>query len=72
MQHHPLKTYRLESGLTQRQLAAMFDVSRTTVARWEARSRKVDKDLLPQITEKTGIPARDLRPDLAVLMEAVQ
>lgn len=66
---HPLKTYRGENGaLTQQGLADLLNVSRTTVARWETGSRKIGRDSLRAVTEKTGIPARDLRPDLAELM----
>lgn len=62
----------MRAGLTQHGLAALLDVSRTTVARWEAGVRKTDRDLLQKIKAKTGIPARLLRPDLAELMEAAE
>lgn len=68
----PLRPWRLKNGLTQRTAAGLIPVTRTTWARWETGTRKIDDKLLPQVEEKTGIPARYLRPDLAVLIEAAQ
>jgi transcriptional regulator with XRE-family HTH domain len=63
---HPLKAFRRSQTpkLSQDALAKMLGVVRLTVLRWENAQRKIDDDLLPIITEKTGIPAKDLRPDL--------
>lgn len=71
VQNHPLKTYRLtqEPRLSQGRLAVLLGVTRTTVARWETRTRNVDKELLPKIREATGIAPADLRPDLADLFK---
>ena len=71
---HPVKAYRDEHNLTQDGFADLIGVTRTTVARWETDGRKIDTELLPTITAKTGIPAKVLRPDLAELLrdEAVQ
>ena len=69
---HPLKAYRARARLTQLKLSELLGVSRTTVARWEARTRQVDRDLLQAVSDKTGIPKRDLRPDLAELVGGVQ
>lgn len=63
-----LKTYRDERGLTQEQLADQLGVTGVTVSRWETGVRKVDREKLPAVAEKTGISARELRPDLAELM----
>jgi len=63
-----LKAYRDERGLTQEQLAGQLGVSSVTVSRWETGARKVDDDKLPLVSERTGIPPRDLRPDLAELL----
>lgn len=67
---HPLRSYREREGMTQRQLAESFGVTRTTVARWETFVRNVDGDLVQAISDKTGIPKRELRPDLAKIVEA--
>lgn len=67
---HPLKSFRARAHLTQEGLADMLGVKRTTVARWETGTRKPDRELLPSIVAKTGIPARELRPDLAELLES--
>ena len=65
---HPLVDYRKQHGLTQKGLARHLDVARETVARWET-GRKIDDDLLPRVSERTGIPRGTLRPDLAKLLE---
>ena len=74
VQDHPLKTYRnsQEPRLSQGQLAGLLGVTRTTVARWETRTRKVDHELLPKISEATGIAPAVLRPDLADLMKVAE
>lgn len=64
----PLRDYRDAAKLTQRGLAERLGVSRTTVARWELGIRKPDRDLLQRIAAETGIPVKELRPDLAELM----
>lgn len=71
VQDHPLRAYRLkqEPRLSQRQLADLLGVKRTTVARWETGTRKVDKELLPKVSEATGIAPAELRPDLAALLQ---
>ena len=69
MQNHPLKTYRADRDLTQDALAKELGVSSITVSRWETGARKIDTDLLPTVSEKTGIPKRKLRPDLSELLD---
>ena len=59
---HSLKVYRAANGLTQKQLADQFGVSRETLARWEIDARKIDPARLPQISKVTGIPAAKLLP----------
>jgi DNA-binding transcriptional regulator YdaS (Cro superfamily) len=66
MQDHPLKTFRdaHTPKLSQAALAEILGVARLTVNRWENGDRKIDPDLVPVVSEKTGIPAKDLRPDI--------
>jgi transcriptional regulator with XRE-family HTH domain len=67
---HPLKAYRESQTprLSQALLAERLGVKRLTVTRWENGGRKIDASKLPDISAKTGIPAKELRPDLAELM----
>lgn len=62
----PLKAFRQnqEPRLSQAALAERLGVTRLTVTRWESGARKIDPDLVPLVAEKTGIPAKDLRPDI--------
>ena len=46
----------------------MLGVNRLTILRWEGGERRIDPDKLSDVTKKTGIPAAELRPDLAELM----
>jgi transcriptional regulator with XRE-family HTH domain len=63
-QIHPIKVYRTERDLSQRAMADFLGVSRLTILRWENWQRPIDPDLVPHVAEKTGIPARELRPDI--------
>lgn len=67
MDAHPIRQFRERQvpPLSQEDLADQIGVDRVTVARWESGDRKPDPTLLAKIVEITGIPARDLRPDLA-------
>ena len=65
---HPLKKYRTDRGLTQEALGGELGVTGVTVSRWETGARKIDDDLVQLIADRTGIRARELRPDLAELM----
>lgn len=71
MDTHPIKNFRERQvpPWSQTDLAKQLDVDRVTVARWESGDRKPDPALLSKIVEITGIPARDLRPDLAAQFE---
>jgi transcriptional regulator with XRE-family HTH domain len=71
MDTNPLKVFRDSRAppLSQKDLAGLIGVSRETVARWETGARKVDDALLHRVTELTGIPATELRPDLVKLLE---
>ncbi len=63
----PLKAFResQEPPWSQKDLAAFLGVSRVTVTRWESGRRRIDGELVPSVSKKTGIPAGTLRPDLA-------
>lgn len=63
---HPLKLYRASQTprLSQAGLAKKLGVARLTVLRWETGERKIDPSKIPTVTERTGIPAKELRPDL--------
>lgn len=67
MEVHPLVAYRKQRKMTQNGLAELLNVARVTVARWEG-GRKIDDDLLPRVSERTGIAPGTLRPDLASLL----
>jgi transcriptional regulator with XRE-family HTH domain len=71
---HPLKAYRESQTprLSQAALAEKLGVIRTTLARWESGARKIDASKLLAVSAETGIPAKELRPDLAELMGEVQ
>ena len=71
---HPLRKFRLSQNpaLTQEALAKELGVRGQTVWRWENGDRQIGRDQLAKITKKTGIPARQLRPDLAKFFEAAE
>jgi transcriptional regulator with XRE-family HTH domain len=70
--NHPLRTYRErhEPKLSQAALAEQLGVARHTVLRWENGERRVDRSKIADVSRITGIPARELRPDLAELFGA--
>lgn len=69
---HPLRAYRDTHELSRKKLAKTLGVSVPTLFRWEKGERQPDPDKLSDITAKTGIPAKDLRPDLAEKLGADQ
>ena len=71
---HPLKVFRnsQEPPLSQAGLARLLGVARPTVNRWESGERQIDVELVPQVSAKTGIHPRRLRPDLAETFETAQ
>ena len=66
--NHPLKAFREREKLSPADLARFLGVARPTIDRWETGERKIGKTQLANVAEKTGIPARELRPDLSELM----
>ena len=72
MKSHPIKAFREKQKpkLSQERLALLLGVARTTVARWETGTRKVDEEKLSIVASHTGISPGILRPDLAKLMKS--
>lgn len=68
---HPLRRFRKQQQppLSQKGLADMLEKDRVTVHRWETGKRLPEKNDLELITKTTGIPAREIRPDLAELLD---
>jgi transcriptional regulator with XRE-family HTH domain len=68
---HPLIAYRnsFTPPKSQEDLARELSVSRNTVNRWEKDRRKIDPEILQRVAKHTGIPPRELRPDLAELLQ---
>lgn len=65
-----LRQDRQRRGMTPAEYARFLgEKHKSTVHRWETGARKIGQARLPKIVEKTGIPARELRPDLAELVE---
>ena len=50
--------------MSQAELAERLGVARLTVLRWENGDRKIGPSIIPAVTKETGIPAKELRPDL--------
>ena len=67
---HPLRAFRKRQTpvLSLTELAEQIGVSKAALSRWENGLRQPDPSLLPKISEVTGIPGVDLRPDLAELI----
>lgn len=63
-----LRAYREATKLTQEQFGRRVGVTRYTVNRWERGERRIDLDLVTRVSEVTGIPKAQLRPDLAELV----
>ena len=69
---HPLKVlanWREAAEKTQADLAKDLEVAVMTVSRWETGDRKIGVKTLPEVSRVTGIPKRELRPDLAESMQ---
>jgi transcriptional regulator with XRE-family HTH domain len=58
----PLRSYRERARVTLEQLAAQFEVNKTTVLRWE--EGKVPAERVLAVSGATGIPPHMLRPDI--------
>lgn len=67
---HPIRAWRKNQNLTVEAAAAVLDVSKAAVSRWESGERRVGFRIVRDVASKTGIPARVLRPDLADVLGA--
>jgi transcriptional regulator with XRE-family HTH domain len=70
MQANAIKTYRETQKLSQGELGEKIGVTRFTIMRWE-QDGKPDESKLKKIEEVTGIPAKELRPDLVEKHEEI-
>jgi transcriptional regulator with XRE-family HTH domain len=61
---HPLTKFREQENLSQAELARLLGETRPNVNRWEAGSRNIPLGKVHSVSQKTGIPAKELRPDL--------
>lgn len=61
---HPLTLYREREGLGVREFARLLGVSSAAVSRWESGKRSPEPAYVRSISQKTGIPPLELRPDL--------
>lgn len=68
---HPLKIFRhsFTPKKSLESLAKSVGRSKATLCRIEKGRQSVPDDLLEKLCNATGIPARELRPDLAKLLE---
>lgn len=69
---HPVRAYRLRQTppLKLGDLARRIGTTTANLSRIETGKQALSDALLPKIVAETGIPARELRPDLAKLFAA--
>lgn len=68
---HPLEALRADRNrrrMKPADYARFLGELPSTVHRWETGARKIGETKLNSVSEKTGIPKRELRPDLADLV----
>lgn len=61
---HPLALWREKNDLSQDEAGIRFGVTRWTINRIEVGERQPSPRLVKAISEKTGIPRYQLRPDI--------
>ncbi len=66
MPNGKLRSFRAQKGVSLKKFAEHFAVHKTTVLRWE---EHVPAERVVPISEFTGIPRHELRPDLYPEME---
>lgn len=66
---HPVRAYRhsFDPPMSLEDLAARVGTTKPNLSRIETGKQNVSADLLPKLVAETGIPAAQLRPDLAKL-----
>ena len=77
MQINPLRSWRTAQGLSLEAACDLFADSgfeRPSTAKLSRieRDQVIPAEMIPAIEKVTGIPARDIRPDLAELFGAAQ
>jgi transcriptional regulator with XRE-family HTH domain len=55
-----LSYYRVESGMTRKEIAEKIGVSASTYSRWETGSRKPNREMAQKLSRLFGVPAHDL------------
>lgn len=60
-----LQAYLNKSDVKQVELARSLGVTRFTIRRWANGQTPIPVDVMDKLSETTGIPVPDLRPDLA-------
>lgn len=68
MTEHPIRSFRKRHDLTLEALAERIGVHKSTILRWETRVVPLPVDRLAAISEVTGIPREELRPDIFLAM----
>lgn len=58
--------------MSREQLGKLLSVNRATVFRWEDGTRRPNRTQVLKLMKVTGLPARDLRPDLAAVFGAAE
>lgn len=71
---HPVRAYRLGQNppVTLEDLADRVGTTKANLSRIETRKQVLSEELLPKLMAETGIPAEQLRPDLAKLFNAAR
>lgn len=66
---HPLRTYRKQNDISFEAMAARIDVSKSFLSQVENGQRNLSPRAAYRVSEITGIPVHDLRPDIFRQME---
>ena len=61
---HPLRTFRKTQGISFGVMAALIDVSKSFLSQVENGQRNLSPHAAYRVSEITGIPVHDLRPDI--------